>query len=83
MLFLLFGGGIKITDKGPGDERSCPRCHNTATWRRLRRCHQLTFFFVPVLRWGRRQLEACPVCGETLELPVQRRSLRQLRSASA
>lgn len=75
MLFLLFGGGIRFKDLGAGQEHTCPRCHNTATWSRLRRFHQLTLFFIPVARWGRQELEACPVCGEQHELaePAPRR----------
>ena len=42
MLFLLFGGGIRFKDLGAGHEHTCRRCHNTATWSRLRRFHELT-----------------------------------------
>lgn len=38
---------------------------NAATWQRMRRFHELTFFFIPIARWGRQQLESCPICGET------------------
>jgi hypothetical protein len=24
-------------------------------------------FFIPIARWGRRDLEACPICGTQLE----------------
>lgn len=69
MFFLLFGGGLRFKDLGAGEERACPRCHNTTTWQRLRQFNELTFFFIPVARWGRRELETCGVCGESEELP--------------
>lgn len=69
MLFFLFGGGIRFRDQGPGQQRTCPRCANTATWQRLRRFRELTLFFVPIARWGRRDVESCLVCNETRELP--------------
>jgi hypothetical protein len=75
MLFLLFGAGIRLKDLGAGHERTCPRCHNTAAWSRVRRFHELTLFFIPVARWGRQELEACPICGQQHELaePARRR----------
>jgi hypothetical protein len=69
MFFLLiFGLATHLKQLGAGSERTCPRCHNTTTWPRLRESTQLTLFFIPVLRWGRRGFEACPVCGQRAEL---------------
>jgi rRNA maturation protein Nop10 len=75
MFLLIFGGGLRFKQLGAGRERTCPRCGNTATWARLRRFRELTLFFVPVARWGRRELEACPICGEQVAAaePVSRR----------
>ena len=70
MLFLLFGGGTRLKDRGRGSQRTCPRCHNTASWQRLCRFHEVTFFLIPVLRWGREEVECCPVCGDLRELPA-------------
>lgn len=67
MLFLLFGGGTRYRDHGPGHERHCDHCHNTTTWTRVRRVREITVFFIPIARWGRRDLEACPICGTQLE----------------
>jgi zinc ribbon protein len=75
MIFLLFGGGRRVKQLGAGDTRECPRCHNSSRWERLRSYHELTFFFIPILRWGRRELEGCAICGETIEVPRPRRAL--------
>lgn len=85
MLFLLFGGGTRLKQMGTGEQHTCPRCHNTTTWQRVRRCNELTFFFVPIARWSRRDLEACPICGESREisLPSSKRRLRLHRHATA
>jgi hypothetical protein len=32
----------------------------------VRQVRQFTVFFVPVARWGRRQMEVCGVCGTTV-----------------
>ena len=77
MLFLLFGGGHRIKPLGDGAVRDCPRCHNTTTWMRARSFYELTFFFLPILRWRRRELEACPICGEAASRSGAR--LRPLR----
>lgn len=82
MLFLLFGGGIRFKELGAGRERTCPRCHNTATWPRLRRFHELTLFFIPIARWGRQELEVCPICGQQHELPEQARQRWPMRHAT-
>ncbi len=65
-MFLLFGFGTKTQDLGPGAVRTCPRCGNTTQWARVRQVRQFTVFFVPVARWGRRQMEVCGVCGSTV-----------------
>ncbi len=69
MFFLIFGGGIRLRALGDGQARTCERCHNRATWARFKRYHELTLFFLPVARWGRSELEACPICGTQAELP--------------
>jgi endogenous inhibitor of DNA gyrase (YacG/DUF329 family) len=69
MIFLLFGGGTRFKLLGDVQSRDCPRCHNNTTWTRLRRFHEFTLFFIPIARWGRQELEACPICGETVEVP--------------
>ena len=66
MLFL-FGFGTKQQDLGLGEVRTCSRCGNTTQWERLRQFKQFTVFFVPIARWGRRQLEVCGICGTAVE----------------
>lgn len=84
MLFFLFGGGTRLKEIATAETRRCPRCHNRAAWMRLRRYHEVTFFFVPIARWGRRELEACPVCGEAQEVPrTDQRRLWPRRHATA
>ncbi|WP_197379686.1 zinc-ribbon domain-containing protein [Mycolicibacterium mengxianglii] len=63
MFFLLFGYGTKQQALGAGDVRTCPRCHNTTQWTRMREFKQFTLFFVPVARWKRRVFEMCGICG--------------------
>jgi hypothetical protein len=67
-VFFLFGFGTKQQHLGPGEVHSCPRCGNTSPWARVRQFRQVTVFFVPVARWGRRQLEICGICGTTVEV---------------
>ncbi|WP_459545521.1 zinc-ribbon domain-containing protein [Nocardia sp. X0981] len=62
-MFFIFGFGTKRKPLGPGETRTCPRCHNTTQWLRMREFKQFTVFFVPVVRWKRRRFEACGVCG--------------------
>ena len=62
MFFLLFGYGTKQQALGAGDVRTCPRCHNTTQWTRMREFKQFTLFFVPVARWKRRVFEMCGIC---------------------
>ncbi|MFI6756595.1 zinc-ribbon domain-containing protein [Rhodococcus coprophilus] len=66
-MFFLFGYGTKRQYIGDGHTRTCPRCHNTTQWRRLRESKQVTVFFVPVARWNRRQFEECGICGTVVE----------------
>jgi hypothetical protein len=63
MLFLLFGFGVKQKPLGAGEVRTCPRCHNTTQWARVKEFKQFTVFFVPIARWRRRVFEVCGVCG--------------------
>ncbi len=67
-MFFLVGFATKEQDLGPGAVRTCPDCGNTTTWARVRTVKQLTVFFVPVARWGRRQLEICGTCGAAAEV---------------
>lgn len=67
-VIFFFGLGTKQRLLGPGGTRTCPRCHNTTQWTRVREFRQLTVFFVPVARWKRRQLEICGVCGAAVEI---------------
>lgn len=61
-MFFIFGFGTKQRHLGAGQTRTCPRCHNTTQWARVRQFRQLSVFFVPVARWKRRQLEICGIC---------------------
>lgn len=81
MLFLFFGFGTKITSTGAAGERTCPRCHNIARWKRLERYRYLSLFFVRIARWRRERLVACPVCSyaELQPSPGLRVSRRLLR----
>jgi hypothetical protein len=84
VLFLLFGGGTRLRERGPGAVRECPNCHNTTRWTRVKRVDELTFFFVPVLRWGRQELEACPICHAAVPAPeAERHGLLRRRPAPA
>ena len=67
-VFFLFGFGTKQRDLGPGEVRTCPTCGNTSTWARVRENRQLTVFFVPVARWGRKHLEVCTICGTAVQV---------------
>jgi hypothetical protein len=67
-MFFLFGIGDKQKYLGPGETRTCPRCHNTTQWARTREFRQFTVFFIPVVRWNRRQFEACGICGTAVEV---------------
>lgn len=67
-MFFLFGFGTRQRELGPGEVRTCPRCGNTTRWARVREVRQVTVFFVPVARWGRRDLEVCGICGTAVEV---------------
>ncbi len=67
-MFFLFGLGDKLRDLGPGQVRTCPNCGNTSPWGRVRQYRQFTVFFVPIARWGRRELEICGICGTAVEV---------------
>lgn len=43
-VFLLFGYGVKRKYVGAGETRTCPRCHNTTQWARMRQFTQFTVF---------------------------------------
>ncbi len=66
-MFFLFGFGTRQQHVGPGQTRTCPHCGNTSQWARVRQFRQVTVFFVPVARWGRRRFEVCGICGTTIE----------------
>lgn len=63
LVLFVFGYGTKQKFLGAGHVRTCPRCHNTTQWTRMREFKQFTLFFVPVARWKRRQFEVCGICG--------------------
>ncbi|MFI2839278.1 zinc-ribbon domain-containing protein [Mycolicibacterium sp. PDY-3] len=65
MLFI-FGFGTKQKLLGEAGVRTCPRCHNTTAWSRVRRYRQFKLFFVPIARWGRTQFEVCGICGASV-----------------
>ena len=67
-VLFIFGYGIKRQHLGAGVTRTCPRCHNTTQWARIRQFKQFTFFFVPLARWNRRQLEECGICGTVAQI---------------
>lgn len=67
-MFFLFGLRTTQQHLGPGETRTCPRCHNTTQWARMREFRQFTVFFVPLARWKRRRFEACGICGAAVEL---------------
>jgi hypothetical protein len=67
-VFFVFGLGTKQQHLGPGETRTCPRCHNTTQQTRMREFRQFTVFFVPVARWKRRLFEACSICGTAVEV---------------
>lgn len=83
MFFLLFGLSTRLKPLGAGSLRECARCHNTTRWSRLRRYHQLTLFFIPVLRWRREEIEACPICGAEQPAPARRTLAHPLTHAAA
>ena len=62
-MLLLFGFGTKQKLLGAAGTRTCPRCHNTTQWTRVREFKQFTLFFIPVARWRRREFEVCGICG--------------------
>jgi len=66
VLFFIVGLGTKQKPVGAGAVRTCPRCHNTTQWTRMREFKQFTFFFVPLARWKRRQFEVCGICGTAI-----------------
>jgi hypothetical protein len=66
VLFFIFGFGTKQKPLGAGEVRTCPRCHNTTRWMRMREFRQFTFFFVPIARWKRREFEICGICGTAI-----------------
>ena len=67
-VFFVFGLGTKQQHLGPGETRTCPRCHNTTQQTRIREFRQFTVFFIPVARWKRRLFEACSICGTAVEV---------------
>ncbi len=65
-MFLLFGIATKQKYLGAGEVRTCPRCHSTTQWTRVRQFKQFTLFFIPLARWSRRHFEICGICGTTV-----------------
>ena len=66
-VFLLFGFGDKRKQLGMGQTRTCPRCHNTTQWARMKQYRQFTLFFIPVAKWKKSLFEQCPICGTVVE----------------
>jgi transcription elongation factor Elf1 len=66
VFFFLFGLSTKQQYLGAGGTHTCPRCHNTTQWQRMRQFKQFTLFFIPVARWKRRQFEVCGICGTSV-----------------
>jgi hypothetical protein len=62
-VFFIFGFGPQQQELGPGLTRTCVRCSNTTVWQRIRESKRFTLFFIPIARWGKRELEVCPICG--------------------
>lgn len=83
MFLLVFGLSTRLKRLGDGLRHECPRCHNTSVWQRLRRYHQFTLFFVPVLRWRRQEIEVCPICGAERAAPAHTPSPLPLTHATA
>lgn len=67
-MFFLFGFGTKQQHLGPGATRTCPHCAGTSQWERVRQFRQFSVFFVPLVRWKRRRLEVCGICGTAVEV---------------
>jgi hypothetical protein len=67
-VFLLFGFGVERKQLGLGSTRTCPRCHNTTQWARMRQDKQFTVFFVPLARWKREEFEQCGICGSAVSV---------------
>ncbi len=67
-MFLLFGFGSKRTVLGQGSVRTCPRCHNSTQWARMKQYRQFSLFFVPIARWNRVEFEECGICGAATSL---------------
>lgn len=65
-MLLFFGFGTKQKILGAGQVRTCPRCHNTTQWTRMRQYRQASLFFIPVARWKRRTFEVCGICGTSV-----------------
>lgn len=65
-MLLIFGVSDKREDLGPGQTRTCPRCGNTTVWARILTSRRFTLFFIPIIRWGRQELEVCTICGEAV-----------------
>lgn len=61
-MFFVFGYEKRRKDLGPAGERTCANCGNRRSWRRYRETGWITFFFIPVLPTGRKDLSLCPVC---------------------
>ena len=62
-MLIFFGYGTKQKFLGAGEMRTCPRCHNSTQWTRVREFKQFSLFFVPIARWKNRQFETCGICG--------------------
>jgi endogenous inhibitor of DNA gyrase (YacG/DUF329 family) len=76
MFFIgVFGIDTRARPLGVTSPTTCPRCRNAAAWTILETSRRFTFFFIPIVGWGRRYLVSCPICGETTALGSREEAL--------
>lgn len=69
MFFIgIFGVDTLAKPLGVTAPKTCPRCHNAVPWTIFETSRRFTFFFIPIIGWGRRYHVSCPICGETMTL---------------
>ncbi|MCP4293413.1 MAG: zinc-ribbon domain-containing protein [bacterium] len=66
MMFFIFGIGPHMKPLGSGEYRTCPRCNNHTRWQKVESCQRFSLFFIPVISWGKNQVEQCSICGEVV-----------------
>jgi len=65
-VFFLFGFGQHLKELGRGEYRTCPRCNNHTQWQRMEISQRFTLFFIPIISWGKKRMQQCTICGESL-----------------